>query len=46
MNPGKRRSRHGSRFKGYVRFHSFGPAMRVLEKALGRLGEMIAQAAR
>jgi aspartate/methionine/tyrosine aminotransferase len=45
VNPGKRRSRHGSRFKGYVRF-SFGPALPVLEKALGRLGEMIAQAGR
>jgi hypothetical protein len=45
VNPGKRRSRHGSRFKGYVRF-SFGPAMPVLEKALGRLRDMIGAAGR
>jgi len=45
VNPGKRRSRHGSRFKGYVRF-SFGPSMPVLEKALGRLGELVAEAGR
>jgi aspartate/methionine/tyrosine aminotransferase len=36
VNPGKRRSGRGSRFKNYVRF-SFGPAMASLETALDRL---------
>ena len=44
VNPGKRRSRAGSRFRQYVRF-SFGPALPVLETALGRLEEMIRDAA-
>jgi aspartate/methionine/tyrosine aminotransferase len=43
VNPGKRRSRAGSRFRQYVRF-SFGPALPSLETALGRLGEMIGDA--
>lgn len=43
VNPGKRRSRAGSRFRQYVRF-SFGPALPVLEAALGRLEEMIRDA--
>jgi aspartate/methionine/tyrosine aminotransferase len=44
VNPGKRRSRAASRFRQYVRF-SFGPALPVLETALGRLEEMIRDAA-
>jgi aspartate/methionine/tyrosine aminotransferase len=40
VNPGKRRSRHASRFRDYVRF-SFGPSKDVLDKALGRFEEMI-----
>ncbi|WP_242395251.1 pyridoxal phosphate-dependent aminotransferase [Anaeromyxobacter oryzisoli] len=40
VNPGKRRARHASRFKSYVRF-SFGPGLETLEKAFGRLAEMI-----
>ena len=44
VNPGKRRSRAGSRFRQYVRF-SFGPPLEALETALGRLEEMIARAA-
>jgi N-succinyldiaminopimelate aminotransferase len=43
VNPGKRRSPRGSRFKGYVRF-SFGPAMATLERATAALEEMIAAA--
>jgi N-succinyldiaminopimelate aminotransferase len=43
VNPGKRRSRAGSRFRQYVRF-SFGPGLEVLETALGRLDEMIREA--
>ena len=44
VNPGKRRSQRGSRFRSYVRF-SFGPAMPVLERALVQLEEMILEAA-
>ncbi len=36
VNPGKRRSGRGSRFREYVRF-SFGPSMDVLDRALDRL---------
>jgi N-succinyldiaminopimelate aminotransferase len=42
VNPGKRRSRAGSRFRQYVRF-SFGPALPTLELALSRLEEIIQQ---
>jgi aspartate/methionine/tyrosine aminotransferase len=45
VNPGKRRSRAGSRFRQYVRF-SFGPALDTLELALGRLEELIRETAR
>jgi N-succinyldiaminopimelate aminotransferase len=45
VNPGKRRSRAGSRFRQYVRF-SFGPGIETLELALGRLEEMIHGAAK
>jgi len=45
VNPGKRRSARGSRFKGYVRF-SFGPSLSVLEKAAGVLEELVAEATR
>ena len=44
VNPGKRRSRAGSRFRQYVRF-SFGPSMQTVDLALGRLEEMIREAA-
>jgi len=40
VNPGKRRARHVSRFRSYVRF-SFGPPLATLDKAFGRLEEMI-----
>ncbi len=40
VNPGKRRAKHASRFRSYVRF-SFGPALETLEKAFGRLEAMI-----
>jgi N-succinyldiaminopimelate aminotransferase len=40
VNPGKRRAKHASRFRSYVRF-SFGPAVETLEKAFGRLEAMI-----
>lgn len=43
VNPGKRRHRHASRFKGYVRF-SFGPAMQVLERAVERIEKLVAGA--
>jgi aspartate/methionine/tyrosine aminotransferase len=42
VNPGKRRHGRASRFKGYVRF-SFGPAMSVLEKAVGRIEKLLAR---
>jgi aspartate/methionine/tyrosine aminotransferase len=42
VNPGKRRPGHTSRFRSYVRF-SFGPPLAQLEKALGRLEELIAK---
>jgi len=42
VNPGKRRHGRPSRFKGYVRF-SFGPAMGVLEKAVGRIERLLAR---
>ncbi len=41
VNPGKRRSQRGSRFKHYVRF-SFGPSMSVLEEAVARLQRRVA----
>ena len=40
VNPGKRRSARGSRFKGYTRF-SFGPTPGVLEVALSRIEELV-----
>ena len=40
VNPGKRRSARGSRFRQYVRF-SFGPSMATLETALDRLAELV-----
>ncbi|MBS2026399.1 MAG: pyridoxal phosphate-dependent aminotransferase [Deltaproteobacteria bacterium] len=43
VNPGKRRSMRGSRFKGYVRF-SFGPSLSVVERAAGILEEMVSDA--
>jgi aspartate/methionine/tyrosine aminotransferase len=43
VNPGKRRTGRPSRFVQHVRF-SFGPPMAVLEEALRRLHEMVAEA--
>ncbi len=43
VNPGKRRSPRGSRFRQYVRF-SFGPGLATLETALGRLEQLVAEA--
>jgi aspartate/methionine/tyrosine aminotransferase len=43
VNPGKRRAGRVSRFKDYVRF-SFGPSMETLERALGRLEGLVADA--
>ncbi len=40
VNPGKRRSSRASRFRQYVRF-SFGPSMETMEKALGRLSQLV-----
>jgi N-succinyldiaminopimelate aminotransferase len=44
VNPGKRRSGARSRFRSYVRF-SFGPSKDSIERALSRLGTMVAAAA-
>jgi aspartate/methionine/tyrosine aminotransferase len=41
VNPGKRRRGHGSRFGRYVRF-SFGPAADVVDRALGRIADLVA----
>ena len=43
VNPGKRRSRRGSRFKSYVRF-SFGPSLPVIDEALGRIEKLVLEA--
>ncbi|MFL5321813.1 MAG: pyridoxal phosphate-dependent aminotransferase [Myxococcaceae bacterium] len=43
VNPGKRRSKRGGRFKNYVRF-SFGPSMSTLETALTRLEKLVMDA--
>lgn len=43
VNPGRRRGGRPSRFLHHARF-SFGPPLEVLERALGRLREMIAAA--
>jgi aspartate/methionine/tyrosine aminotransferase len=45
VDPGQRRSGRPSRFKHHMRF-SFGPELPVIERALGRLGELVADAAR
>jgi N-succinyldiaminopimelate aminotransferase len=45
INPGKRRSRQSSRFRAYSRF-SFGPSMEVVERALGRLEELVLEHAK
>jgi aspartate/methionine/tyrosine aminotransferase len=42
VNPGKRRHRHASRFKSYVRF-SFGPGMSVMEKAVDRFERLLSR---
>jgi N-succinyldiaminopimelate aminotransferase len=41
VNPGKRRHGRVSRFRDYVRF-SFGPPQESVERALGRLEELVA----
>jgi N-succinyldiaminopimelate aminotransferase len=41
VNPGKRRHGRASRFRDYVRF-SFGPSQASLDKALGRLEDLVA----
>jgi N-succinyldiaminopimelate aminotransferase len=41
VNPGKRRHGRASRFRDYVRF-SFGPPLTVVERALDRLEELVA----
>jgi aspartate/methionine/tyrosine aminotransferase len=41
VNPGKRRHGRVSRFRSYVRF-SFGPPQESVERALGRLEELVA----
>lgn len=43
VNPGKRRHGRMSRFRDYVRF-SFGPSMATLDRALGRLEDLIRDA--
>ncbi len=40
VNPGKRRHGRASRFRDHVRF-SFGPSMDVVERAMGRLEELL-----
>jgi aspartate/methionine/tyrosine aminotransferase len=40
VNPGKRRSGRASRFRSYVRF-SFGPPGDVIDRAMGRLEELL-----
>ena len=42
VNPGKRRRGHGSRFGRYVRF-SFGPSADVIDRALARIADLVAQ---
>ncbi len=42
VNPGKRRSGRASRFRDYVRF-SFGPSLETLERALGRIENLVAR---
>lgn len=41
VNPGKRRHGRASRFKDYARF-SFGPSMATIDKALERIGQLVA----
>ena len=43
VNPGKRRTGRASRFLNHMRF-SFGPPMEVLEEAIARLSQVIANA--
>ncbi len=43
VNPGKRRAARPSRFRRHVRI-SFGPSLPTVEKGLGRLAELIAEA--
>jgi len=43
VNPGKRRHQRLSRFRSHVRF-SFGPSLSVLDSALRRLEDLVAEA--
>jgi aspartate/methionine/tyrosine aminotransferase len=43
VDPGQRRTARPSRFRHHMRF-SFGPSLSTLEKALGRLEQMVAEA--
>jgi aspartate/methionine/tyrosine aminotransferase len=43
VNPGKRRNRQASRFRGYVRF-SFGPSLENLDRACDRLERIVREA--
>jgi hypothetical protein len=43
VDPGRRRGRHGSRFRQHLRF-SFGPSIEVIDTALERIGRVIADA--
>ena len=45
VDPGQRRSGRPSRFKHHTRF-SFGPGVEVIERALGRLNELVSDASR
>jgi aspartate/methionine/tyrosine aminotransferase len=44
VNPGKRRTARGSRFRSHVRF-SFGPTEKSIAEGLDRLEAMVARAA-
>ena len=45
VDPGQRRSGRPSRFRHHTRF-SFGPSADVIERALSRMGEVVAEASR
>jgi DNA-binding transcriptional MocR family regulator len=45
VDPGSRRGGRPSRFRKHLRF-SFGPTMDTIDRALERIGAMIADAAR
>ncbi len=45
VDPGRRRGRRASRFRSHLRF-SFGPSMNVIDTALERIGQVIADGAK